>query len=110
MATVHEDGDRIKLSSLDARVLLSLMEGAMGSYEIGVQCEKDTGAPVTHGSLFPAIKRLEKMHFISKSAGNQKNSHVYKITSVGRQVLEWEMQSMKHMTKLFTERSKKPRR
>lgn len=110
MATTLDDGEFIKISGMDTRILLALLKGPMGSYEIGRQCEKDTGLPVTHGTLYPSLKRLERMYFVNKAAGSGKNAHVYRISSLGRQVLEWEIGSMKRMTKLFTERTKKPRR
>lgn len=110
MATTLEDGEYIKLSIMDQRVLLALLEGQMGSYEIGRQCQKDSGMPVTHGTLYPSLKRLEQFSFVTKSASSGKNSYLYKITSMGRQVLEWEIESMKRMVKLYNDRSKKPRR
>ena len=116
MATTREEGERITLSKLDTSILVALLERPISGYVIARQCEADSDGvlSVSNGTLFPALKRLEEMNFIHPKgepvAGPGKPKQVYQITSLGREVLSWEIRRLDKLVKLANVRSKKPRR
>lgn len=110
MANVLEDGDKIVLSALDARVSLSLLRGLMNAYEIARQCEKDAGdasGTLSYAGVKYSIKSLERLHMVQAVANSYRDNKPrqnYKITQLGRQVLEWHMNGLSRMLKLAHDR------
>lgn len=104
MATLYEDGERIVLSGHDLKILIALLVGNMTGYQIKKQSQGDSSSEfrMSSGTLYPALARLKTMAFI----GQNKNG-TFKITSLGKQVLEWEIDHLEKMVKLARERAAK---
>ena len=84
----------------------------MSGYEVARTCEEDVGDDEVHisnGSIQPALKSLLALMLIKelpgRSDGPGRPSRLYKVTSIGRQVLGWEAASMDRQLELIAERS-----
>jgi len=108
MATIHENGDRIALAMLDIRILTTLLAEPLSSYHIARQCEEDAGAhsKISNGSILPAINKLVRLHLVRDHGTTiGKVRKTYEITSLGRQVLEWELKSLDNLQNLARKRN-----
>jgi DNA-binding PadR family transcriptional regulator len=112
MATLLDEGDRFSLTKLDIRILVALLKGQASGYEVARRCEEDAGDGTVHisnGTIQPALKSLTGLMLIKEQAGRTdgpgKPSRTFKITTVGRQVLDWESDAMKHQLYLMAVRS-----
>ncbi len=112
MATLYDEGDHYSLTKIDIRVLLALLGGPLNGYEVARQCERDHdwgNRPVNIGSVQHSIKSMLALMLIKELPGRTdgpgKPSRTFKITTVGRQVLGWEVETMKHQLELIEERS-----
>jgi transcriptional regulator len=86
--------DRIPLlqGTLDLLVLQTLVFGPLHGHAIvtGIQRKSDDELLVDHGSLYPALQRLESAGLISSSWGtstNKRRARFYKLTAAGRRQL-----------------------
>jgi transcriptional regulator len=91
------ENDRIRLlqGTLDLLVLQTLAIEARHGHGIAVtiQRESDDVLLVDHGSLYPALQRLERGGLISSAWGISENNHrarFYKLTRSGRRRLSVE--------------------
>lgn len=98
MVNTREDGEIIQLSRLDVQILVALLTGPMGGYEIARQCELDSGREdqISNGSLYRTLNRLKQFHLISEVEAHTRSRDLkkYKITSIGQQSLTWEITTM----------------
>src|SRR5580765_6390393 len=85
------DQDRIQLlqGTLDLLVLQTLVFGAQHGHGIAtaIQRTSDDVLLVDHGSLYPALQRLERAGLISSDWGtsdNNRRARFYKLTRKGR--------------------------
>lgn len=81
--------------TLDMMVLRTLMAGSANGYEIAKSIERlsDEALQVDHGSLYPALHRLEKNKLISAKweiSTTNRRAHFYKLTAAGRRRLTQE--------------------
>jgi PadR family transcriptional regulator PadR len=98
------------LGRWEVRVLLALAKGRMTGYEIGTQCAEDVMGEVrlSNGSLYPAIKRLERLDYIESGIPAQprpgRGVRRYALTRRGRQMLELEAAGWRRMVRLAESR------
>ncbi|HYP05410.1 MAG TPA: PadR family transcriptional regulator [Bryobacteraceae bacterium] len=97
-----EDKDRIALlqGTLDLLILRTLGLGKKHGQGIArsIQAESDDVLLVDHGSLYPALQRLEEKRWIAAEWGvseNNRRARFYSLTRAGRQQLaretsQWE--------------------
>lgn len=88
-------------------ILLALVEPAHG-YLIIQKVEELSGGQVrmAAGTLYGAIENLLKLKFIQPVASEDSRRKVYVITNKGLDVLRFDLERMKHMIDVTTERLK----
>ena len=94
----------LHLSPLELRILNALLIGQMTGYEVASQCLKDGETEaISHGTLYPALKRLAAILLIEEAAslsllvGPGKPRKAYRITSFGRETLGWQLQAWQRL-------------
>lgn len=114
MPNVTQEGDRITLGQLDTRILLVLLLGSMNGYQVGRQCEADTNydLKISRGTLYRTLKSLERCYLVTSKSDVKRGREfkIYRITAMGRQVLNWHITDLQTIVSLARERSqtKKP--
>jgi transcriptional regulator len=85
------DNDRIQLlqGTLDLLILQTLVFGACHGHGIAtaIQATSEDMLLIDHGSLYPALQRLEKAKLIASEWGtsdNNRRARFYKLTRTGR--------------------------
>lgn len=94
MSTRDEAAERINLlqGTLDLLILRTLVFGAEHGQGIAraIQQTSDDVLLVDHGSLYPALQRLERKNWIAAKWGvseNNRRARFYQLTAKGRQQL-----------------------
>lgn len=89
--TTPTNEDRVELlqGTLDVLILRTLMHGREHGQGIARAIERTSGDEflIDHGSLYPALKRLEKRKWISAEWGvssNNRRARFYDLTPAGR--------------------------
>ena len=97
--------DRIDLlqGTLDMLILRTLRLGAAHGHDIArhIQRTTDDVLQVEHGSLYPALHRLEQQGFIKaewQKGESGRDTKVYSITRAGRQQLEQELDQWERLS------------
>ncbi|HEY4356733.1 MAG TPA: PadR family transcriptional regulator [Acidobacteriaceae bacterium] len=106
MSKQEEEQQRAKLlqGTLDMLILRTLLYGAAHGHEIGKHIQRTTNdfLQMQHGSLYPALHRLEKRGWvISKwemAADRNREFKYYRLTAKGREQLKVEESQWKQMT------------
>ena len=90
----HPDDRRLELlqGTLDMLILRTLQWGPQHGHGIGValRASSDEVLNVDHGSLYPALHRLERQKWISadwKLSENKQRVRVYRLTATGKKQL-----------------------
>jgi len=90
----QQPGDRIELvyGSLDMLILRTLLWGPTHGHGIAKSIERmsEDALKVEHGSLYPALQRLQQEGWVSSEWGVSKNNQrakYYRLTSAGRRQL-----------------------
>lgn len=98
--------DRVQLlqGTLDLLVLQTLVFGPQHGHGIAtaIQQTSDDVLLVDHGSLYPALQRLERARLISSSYGtsdNNRRARFYKLTRKGRERLVTETTKWEKMVR-----------
>ena len=97
--TTRKDGpDHIELlqGTLDVLILRTLSHGSRHGQGIARSIETTSGDEflIDHGSLYPALKRLEKRGWIEAEWGvseNNRRARFYRLTSKGRRQVDVEV-------------------
>lgn len=91
MTTQDDRPDRVELlqGTLDVLILQTLDTGTHHGQGIARAIEKTSGDEflIDHGSLYPALKRLEKRRWIEAEWGvsaNNRRARFYRLTDAGR--------------------------
>jgi PadR family transcriptional regulator, regulatory protein PadR len=98
------DEDRVQLlqGTLDLLVLQTLIFGSRHGHGIATTIQRTSGDVllVDHGSLYPALQRLEQAGLISSEWGtsdNNRRARYYKLTRTGRNRLTAETSKWEKM-------------
>ena len=90
----QQPGDRIELvyGSLDMLILRTLLWGPTHGHGIAKSIERlsEDALKVEHGSLYPALQRLQQEGWVSSEWGvsqNKQRAQYYRLTSAGRRQL-----------------------
>ena len=94
MASRHRYHNRIELvqGTLDMLILRTLKWGAQHGHGIGcaIRASSEDALHIDHGSLYPALHRLEKQGWIAaewKLSENRQRAKYYRLTPTGRRQL-----------------------
>jgi PadR family transcriptional regulator PadR len=95
MSTKPSDREALVQGTLDLLILRTLILGPQHGH--GIACSIETHSRETllvdHGSLYPALQRLEKKKWIKAKWGtsaNNRRARFYEITAAGRKQLQTE--------------------
>jgi len=99
--------DVMPLTEREVRILVALCSAKnMSGYNIGRQVEEDAGKNMVmgNGTLRPALDRLDKYGMI-ENVGVDKSrpglpARIWRVTSQGRMILEWELASYRRLVRL----------
>jgi PadR family transcriptional regulator PadR len=104
MSTRMDEHDRIALlqGTLDLLILRTLLFGAEHGQGIAraIQQQSDDTLLVDHGSLYPALQRLEARRWIVAEWGtsdNNRKARFYALTKAGRKQLTAETQQWRRL-------------
>ena len=105
MSTRNDENARIALlqGTLDLLILRTLLFGPQHGQGIAraIQQQSDDALLVDHGSLYPALQRLETRGWIRAEWGtsdNNRKARYYELTKAGRKQLTAETQQWRRMT------------
>jgi PadR family transcriptional regulator PadR len=94
MGATGSDSDRIELlqGTLDMLILRTLQWGPQHGHGIGVaiRSSSDDILQIDHGSLYPALHRLERQGWIAaewKLSANKQRAKYYRLTPAGKKQL-----------------------
>ena len=103
--STQEGKDRLELlqGTLDLLILRTLIFGPEHGQGIARAIQQQSGEEliVDHGSLYPALQRLENRGWIQAEWGtsyNNRKARFYKLTKVGRKQLAAETQQWRRLT------------
>ncbi len=106
MSTKEPSADRGTLlqGTLDLLVLRVLLFGPQHGHGIAVAIEQQSRDTllVDHGSLYPALQRLERLKWISAKWGissNNRRARFYQLTAAGRRQLHHEAHVWRRMVR-----------
>jgi PadR family transcriptional regulator PadR len=104
MSTRRDEHDRIALlqGTLDLLILRTLLFGSEHGQGIAraIQQQSDDTLLVDHGSLYPALQRLEARRWIVAEWGtsdNNRKARFYQLTKAGRKQLTAETQQWRRL-------------
>jgi PadR family transcriptional regulator PadR len=104
MSTRRDEQDRIALlqGTLDLLILRTLLFGPEHGQGIAraIQQQSDDTLIVDHGSLYPALQRLESRRWIAAEWGtsdNNRKARFYELTKAGRKQLTAETQQWRRL-------------
>jgi PadR family transcriptional regulator PadR len=102
----REQPDRLELlqGTLEMMVLRTLLLGASNGYQIAKTIEQmsDDVLQVDHGSLYPALHRLEKRGWLSAkwdTSDTKRRARYYRLTPAGRKKLVTEQSKWERLAK-----------
>lgn len=110
---IAQQENLVPLTPQAAGILLSVANRPLYGYAIRQQIEHDLHLTMSFGSLYPTLNRLERMRLI-ESAGARKSTSspnerkLYKITSLGRDVLKMETDRQSQFVGLAKAYNKQP--
>ena len=104
MSTGKDEQDRVAIlqGTLDLLILRTLLFGPQHGHGItlSIQRQSDDILLVDHGSLYPALQRLEEKGWISASWGtsdNNRRARFYTLTQTGKKQLTAETRQWKRL-------------
>jgi DNA-binding PadR family transcriptional regulator len=103
------NGEKI-LSEREVRILAALATGPLSGYAIAKSVDEDSlGAlQLSNGTLYPALKRLERLEAVQdlglRQGGPGKDKRVWQLTRTGRVMLEWEVSAIRRLVRLVESR------
>ena len=102
-------GEKLELlqGTLDMMVLRTLSIGPANGYEIARDIERlsDDVLAIDHGSLYPALQRLERSGVISgkwETSSTNRRARYYRLTAAGRKRLAVEHSKWEQMAAAIT--------
>jgi PadR family transcriptional regulator, regulatory protein PadR len=104
MSTKRQEQERIALlqGTLDLLILRTLLFGPQHGHGVtlSIQRQSEDTLLVDHGSLYPALQRLEEKGWISAAWGtsdNNRKARFYSLTKAGRKQLTAETRQWKRL-------------
>ena len=104
MSTGKDEQDRVAIlqGTLDLLILRTLLFGPQHGHGItlSIRRQSDDALLVDHGSLYPALQRLEEKGWISAAWGtsdNNRRARFYTLTKAGRKQLSAETRQWKRL-------------
>ena len=96
MAKITQQRTNLLQGTLDMLILRTLLHGPAHGHQIGKHIQRTTNdfLQMQHGSLYPALHRLEYKGWISSDWGNSENNRrakFYSLTRAGKKQLEAEL-------------------
>jgi PadR family transcriptional regulator, regulatory protein PadR len=108
MSTKPDDQDRLALlqGTLDLLILRTLLFGPQHGHGItlSIQRQSEDALLVDHGSLYPALQRLEDKGWINAEWGtsdNNRRARFYTLTKAGRKQLTAETRQWKRLASVI---------
>lgn len=108
MSTGKDESDRIAIlqGTLDLLILRTLLFGPQHGHGItlSIQRQSDDTLLVDHGSLYPALQRLEEKGWINAEWGtsdNNRRARFYTLTKAGRKQLIAETRQWKRLASVI---------
>ena len=100
----HDEKIAILQGTLDLLILRILIFGPQHGHGIAcaIQTQSEETLLVDHGSLYPALQRMESRGFISAEWGvssNNRKARFYSLTKAGRKQLEGQTRQWNRMSK-----------
>jgi transcriptional regulator len=91
--STYQDSDDLLRGTLDLLILRTLQNGPQHGHGVGVAiaASSDHVLQVDHGSLYPALHRLERRGWIDAQwglTGNKQRAKFYRLTEAGRRQLQ----------------------
>ncbi len=109
MPTQDDERDRVELlqGTLDVLILRTLLAGRRHGQGVARAIEEASGEEflIDHGSLYPALKRLEKRRWIKAEWGtssNNRRARFYELTAAGRRQVEVETDRWERLVAAMT--------
>jgi DNA-binding PadR family transcriptional regulator len=99
------NGEKI-LSEREVRILMALAGKPLSGYAIvrGVDEDSLGAVKLSNGTLYPALKRLERLEAVQdlglREGGPGKDKRVWQLTRTGRLMLEWEVAALRRIIRL----------
>jgi PadR family transcriptional regulator PadR len=105
--TNEEEKIDLLQGTLDMLILRTLLFGQSHGHSIAQSIEQTSGdvLKVDHGSLYPALQRLERRGWISADWGtseNNRRARYYRLTSTGRKHLTSETSKWQRLTEAIS--------
>ena len=102
MAKQEQQRATLLQGTLDMLILRTLLYGAAHGHQIGKHIQRTTNEflQMQHGSLYPALHRLERRGWIKARWGaseNNRRAKFYELTASGRKQLEAEKSDWKKL-------------
>lgn len=90
------DREALLQGTLDLLILRTLAPGRAHGHDIALAIQRESGDTliVDHGSLYPALQRLEKRRWLTAEWGvspNNRRARYYELTVAGRKQLQVEV-------------------
>jgi transcriptional regulator len=103
----HEERIQLLQGTLDLLVLQTLVFGPQHGHGIAVSLQRTTDDEllIDHGSLYPALQRLERARLISSEWGtsdNNRRARYYTLTRKGRERLVRETRKWEQMVRVIS--------
>jgi transcriptional regulator len=107
MATKRSKKMELLQGTLDMMVMRTLQSGAANGYEIAKAIERlsDSVLEVDHGSLYPALHRLEKNGLVTAEweiSSTNRRARFYRLTPAGKKQLVLERSKWEQMAAAIT--------
>jgi PadR family transcriptional regulator PadR len=102
MAAKREKKMELLQGTLDMMVMRTLLTGPLNGYEIAKAIERlsDSVLEVDHGSLYPALHRLEKNGLVTGQwniSSTNRRARYYRLTAAGKKQLTLERSKWEQM-------------
>jgi transcriptional regulator len=105
--STYQDSDDLLRGTLDLLILRTLQNGPQHGHGVGVAIasSSDDVLQVDHGSLYPALHRLQKRGWIDaewKTTENSQRAKYYRLTAAGKKQLAVEQSRWRRLVEAMS--------